>query len=70
MIIVYGKPECPYTRALIRKFKKEKAEFNYRDAESNTEFRRQMLAINGNVPHTPTVHNTETGVVMVGFRGH
>jgi glutaredoxin len=69
MITLYSKPDCPYSRALRRKLRKENRQFQDRDITADSKILEDMLVINGGVPHTPTWID-ETGTIIVGFHGH
>lgn len=70
MKLIYGKPGCPYTRALLRKLRHDGDEFQELDAQNDPRTRAIMLSLNGGLPHTPTMLDVEARTVTVGFHGH
>ena len=67
MITVYTKPECPYSRALLRKLKHDKKDFHVINVLANQAAYEEMLKLNGGISATPTW--IESGNVFVGFHG-
>jgi len=64
---VYGKAACPYTRAVIRKLRRDGTKLVDYDVERDPVALRRMLELNGGRRLVPTI--VIGGEVSVGFHG-
>lgn len=63
-IVIYGKPECPYTEQALSAYG-EKAE--YFDVKSDSEKLEEMLKLSGGVRKVPVI--VDGGKVTIGYGG-
>ena len=68
-MIVYIKPDCPYSRGLVRWLARKRRPVTEINVLNDKFQYEKMLKLSGGVSGTP-VWVEEDGTINVGFRGH
>jgi glutaredoxin 3 len=67
-ITIYTKPGCPYCAAAKADLQQRGLAYTERNVQADRTALRDMLELNGNRRHVPTL--VQDGQVTVGFHGH
>lgn len=67
-VTIYTKPGCPYCAAAKEDLAQRGVPYTEHNVKADAAALQQMLAVNGNRRHVPTV--VQGGSVTVGFHGY
>ena len=67
-VTIYTKPGCPYCAAAKDDLQRRSVDYTEHNVKADPAALRQMLALNGNRRHVPTIVQGEQ--VTVGFQGY
>ena len=67
MVLVFGKENCPYTRAACDDFTQRDIDFEYIDVRGSRADMDRMLGYSNGVRRVPVI--VEDGKVTIGFGG-
>ena len=67
MVLIFGKDNCPYTRAASADYARREIEFEYIDVRSSRAEMDRMLEYSNGVRRVPVI--VDDGKVVIGFGG-
>jgi len=67
MVLIFGKENCPYTRAASEDYAQRDIEFEYIDVRSSRSEMDRMLGYTNGVRRVPVI--VDNGKVIIGFGG-